>query len=170
MLHKKLTNVFVIGFGMLICLCACNAPEVQICMFSNIAECNNIDFVKAPEAEITIYDTPAKDENLKKLEYDAFFGCLYSSNDVSFELFAYEFYSTEAAVTYFENTTGKVGTVPISYSSSTGMISYRRIVTNENMAYTVRCKPEDKEMVLGFINSWFSVDITDEVMIPPQNT
>ena len=51
--------------------------SVYITFFIN----KTIENLKSKEAEVEIYDSPKADKNLKKLEYQEFFGCKYKSDD-----------------------------------------------------------------------------------------
>ena len=99
--------LFLITILSLINLCSCKDFEPNLHIFSDIQECKKIENLKSKEAEVEIYDSPKADDNLKKLEYQEFFGCEYKSDDFSFELFAYVFESEDVSMDYFENVTGK---------------------------------------------------------------
>ena len=163
MVHNRF-NKFIVFLTILLLflnLCSCKTIEVDVHMFSSIEECQNIKSLKSNNVEI--YDFPTGDKYLKKLKFEEWFGCKYNSDDLTFELFAYVFSSNEHAMNYFQNVTGKVNDPNPTFLSSAGMSSYSRIVVSENKAYVVYCKKNAKENVIKFINSWFSVDITNDI-------
>ena len=154
--------VICITLFFLFSLCSCKNFELDVHIFSNIQECQSIEKVQDKSAVVTRYDSPIRDEYLKDLQFEDFYGCKYDSNDLKFELFAYAFPSNDVAMSYFENVTGKTNDPNPTFSSSSGMVSYIRVVVNENMAYTVNCKKEYEEKVIEFLNGCFSVDILGE--------
>ena len=133
--------------------------EIDIHIFSDINECQNITNLKSDNADVEIYDFPKKDKNIKKLKYQEFFGCKYTSDDFSFELFAYEFSSVDMAMSYFINFTGKENDPNPTFCDSSGMFWFERIVVKENKAYAVRCKKEYKDKMIELINSCFKEEI-----------
>ena len=156
--------IFLIMIFSLLNLCSCKTHEVDVHIFSNIDECKSIKNLKSDDAKITIYDSPKKDNSLKKLEYEEWFGCKYNSENFSFELFAYEFASSEIAMEYFENDTGKDSDPNPTFTDSTGTFHYERIAVSENKAYTIYCKSKDKEKVIEFLNNLFSEEIVNYII------
>lgn len=152
---KKLLPLGLV-FALLLSFCSCEISDPQINMFANIGECQNIELLKSQDAKVEIYDLPERDRALKDLEYEEFFACKYTSKDFKFEIFAYVFSNEEDAMQYFENETGKTDDPNPTYSISSGMNSYSRIIISGNKAYTVNCKKSKSEQVVAFINSCFS--------------
>lgn len=140
-------------------LCACGPLEIDVHIFSDMDECLSIESMKADEAEVDIFDPTKKDWNLRGLEVEESFGCKYVSDDLTFTLYAYVFADSDLAMEYFENETGKDRDPNPTFSSSSGMGSYRRIAVSENKAYLVRCSKSDSEDVIEFLNSRFSEEI-----------
>lgn len=138
-------------------LCSCHRFEtLNVRIFTDIKECRSIN---SDNAEVTIFENPEKDKYLQKLEYQDYFGCEYVSDDFSFELFAYEFSSNDVAMNYYSNATGKQTDPNPTFSDSTGMSLFKRIVLKDNKVFFLMCRKSDKEKVLEFINSHFSEDI-----------
>ena len=156
---KKIFIVFVLLFS----LCSCKMEEIDIHIFSDINECQSIIQNNTNSAEIEIYSSE-KDKNLKNLEYDDYFGCKYTCDGYSFEIFAYNFIDSDTAYQYFENITGKRNNPNPTFSDNSNLSDYRRVVINKNMAYTVYCKNQYKEKVLEFINEIFSLDIKKQII------
>lgn len=161
-MFRSLVNKLVLFLIILLLLnlCSCKTFEIDVHIFSSIEECQGL---KADNAEVKIYEDTNDDKNLKNLEFQEFFGCKYSSDDLSFELFAYVFSNPETAMRYFANKTGRTNNTNPTFLSSGGMSYYSRIVVSENKAYVVYCKNSDGEEVIKFINSCFSVDITNDI-------
>lgn len=161
-MFRNVFNKFIIFliFLLLLNLCSCKTSEIDVHIFSSIEECQGL---KDDDSEVKIYEDTNDDKNLKNLEFQEFFGCKYSSDDLSFELFAYVFSNPETAMRYFVNKTGRTNNTNPTFLSSGGMSYYSRIVVSENKAYVVYCKNSDSEEVIKFINSRFSVDITDDI-------
>ncbi len=164
MSHNKANRIicFSLIFILLLSLCSCRNFEIDVHIFSDIEECKNITNLKPDNDVVEIYDSPKGDKYINKLEFQDFFGCKYISDDFSFELFAYEFYSSDIAMSYFQNATGKKNDPNPTFSTVSGIGFYRRIVVSDSMAYTVYCKNSDSEKVVDFLNSWFCVDITGD--------
>ena len=152
-------SIPIILMLVLLNLYGCTSEELEIKIYSDIEECKNIVTFDADQAEIHIYDTPVKDKNLKDLEYRKFFGCEYIAEDCNFEIFAYEFDSSDVAMAYFKNETGKGNDPNPTFTDSSGIFSYRRIVVNNNMAYIVTCRNIHKDKVIDYINKCFSVNV-----------
>ena len=161
MLHNKakLTVSFLLIFLLLFSLCSCRTFEIDVNIFSNIEECKDIENLKSDNADVEIYDSTMEDKYLKNLKFQGSFGCKYTSDDLTFELFAYEFSSVDMAMSYFKNSTGKGNDPNPTFSDSSGAFLFERIVIKENKAYAVRCKKDEKEKLIDFLNSWFSVDV-----------
>lgn len=159
---SKFTTISIILL-LLLSLCSCKTNEIDVHIFSDMEECQEIKGLESDNIDLEIYDSPVEDKYLKKLEFQEFFGCKYSSDDLTFELFAYVFSNIENAMEYFENGTGVSSDLNPNFISSAGISSYSRIVVSENKAYVVYCKKADKENVINFLNSCFSVDIIDDL-------
>lgn len=151
-------------FLILLNLCSCKTENLDIHMFANLEECQRIKNMVIDNAEVIIYTSPVKDEFLKELEFREWFGCEYVSENLSFELLAYEFSNNDIAMTYFKNATGKKNDPNPTFCDSTGMRYFTRIVVVDNMAYTICCKKSNKENVVEFLNSWFTVDVTERFL------
>ena len=146
MLHSKTNGVIklLLIFLLLFSLCSCKTIEIDVHMFSNIKECQVIESLN-DNANVKIIASPDEDKYFKDLQFQNFFGCEYTSDDLTFELFAYEFSNADMAMSYFENSTGKGEDPNSTFCDSTGMLWFKRIVVKENKAYAVRCKKEYKE-------------------------
>ena len=143
-------------------LSACVEIELDLHMFSDIEECQKISSLKSETADIQIYDSPEKDKELKELQYSEYFGCNYKSDEMSFEIFAYEFDSNDVAMDYFKNLTGKGTDTNPTFLDSSGMNSFCRIIVDGDKAYSVYCTNSERDKVIDYINNCFSEDITEK--------
>lgn len=148
----------VICLSLMLTCCSCSVKGYEFYIFSDISECEGITEHKHDDAEITIYEAP-DDKYLKDLEYVKFFACDYSSSELEFEIFAYEFDSSEDAKEYFKNVTGKSNQPDKSFSTSKGMFRFRVVAIDDSRAYVaISPKKYDRE-VLSFLKEVFSVKI-----------
>lgn len=140
----------------MLCLTSCKSDETVVHIFSNIEECESILELKSEDANVKVYDSPVKDKYLKKLEFEYFFGCRYSSQSFSFEIFVYEFPDSATAMKYFKNINGKGKDPNPTFSDSTGMTKFDRTVIKDNKAFRLNSSKKDKKKVIEFINSCFT--------------
>ena len=124
-------------------------------MFSDIGECHAIENLNHNNADIKIYASTDQDRYIKDLQFQHYFGCRYTSDELSFELFAYEFSNDDTAMLYFKNLTGKDIDPNPTFCDSSGMYWFKRIVVKENKAYAIHCKKEHKDKTIELINSCF---------------
>ena len=144
---------------LLLNLCACRNHEINFRIFANIEECQKINSFKSEYADVEIYDSPARDKHLNNLEFLEWFGCKYTSEDCTFEIFAYEFLDSGIAMAYFKNVTGKEHNPNPTFSQSTGLRFYESIVVSGNRAYSIYGNKYDKANIIEFLNNWFSETI-----------
>jgi len=161
MLHNKIikTTKFLLIILLVFNLCSCRTFETDVHIFSNIEECQVIESLNDDSSYVKTYSSPDEDENLKNLQFEEFFGCKYTSDDLDFELFAYEFSNADIAMSYFKNLTGKENDPNPTFCDSSGMFWFKRIVVKENNAYTVLCKKEYKDKMIEVINGCFKEEI-----------
>ena len=150
---------FILIFSLVFAFCSCGkALKIDVHMFSDIEECNNIVSSKENEAQIN-YLSAEEDKNSKDLKYEEFFGCEYISEQINFKIFAYVFESDDIAMQYFYNETGIKTELNPTFHSSSGMFWFERIVVKDSKAYLVRCKKEYEEKVIEFLNNQFSIEL-----------
>lgn len=159
MLHKGIYRLIASCIAVLLIfgLCSCQFTEAEFHIFASIEECESISTENSVDTEVTIFKSIEEDPYLKELEFLAWFGCEYSSEKLSFELFAYEFLSNDIAMDYFENVTGKDNDPNPTFLDSSGNKYFSRIVVSENKAYIVTCEKTQKDALIAFLNSHFSV-------------
>lgn len=154
----KRIAIFILIF-VLSCLCACRNEPLDVHIFVDIKECQRLQTPMTMDAGVKIFSSPQEDKHLKGLEYQAFFGCEYSSEELSFELFAYEFADEDTAMAYFNHATGKENDPNPTFSNTSAMGVYDSVVVSENKAYSVRCKATQSEKVTEFLNGIFTVEV-----------
>lgn len=129
-------------------------------MFATFEECQQIEANK--EAGATVYlASPEYDYALKDLAPVSCYGCDYTSDTMSFQLFAYEFATEEDAAAYFENETGKDDQPAVTYLNSGNPLNFRSIVKDHEKVYRYYCLAKYRDEVTAYVNDCFSVDLID---------
>lgn len=138
-------------------------------IFQDISECEQL--IPDDLAGVTVdrYDSPTKDEDLKGLPYKEFWGMKLSSDEIEYEIFAYEFDDSDSALKYFVNETGKssyLKELPLSdddenkhFTASKGIPSYHLIVIYKNKAYKVIAPSKYANSVNELMASSFSLKV-----------
>lgn len=116
-------------------------------IFQTINECEQLIPADQNDLIIERYASPEKDKNLKELSYESFFGMKFYSNELEYEIFAYEFVDSDSTLEYYINVTGQKSyekELPLSdneenkrLSSSKGMSAYRLIAVYQHKAYVI---------------------------------
>ena len=89
------------------------------------------------------------------------YACNYSSSELQFDLFAYEFPTQETAKKYFKNATGIESTKTTNFLGSSGSSRYQLTVIKDNLAYTFHTRASDEEKATSVINQLFSEKIIE---------
>lgn len=153
---KRAISILLIAFCLLMILTSCGRLSSDVYMFADLEECHAIAADESIQACLTIYESPEKDKHIKELEYVDFFACYYASDDLEFELFAYQFAEADAASVYFSNVVGRKSTYGTDFLKSAGMFSYHGIVISDNMAYAVYSKPSSESNLNELLGDWFT--------------
>ena len=135
--------------------------DVPIDMFSSIEECQQIEANKEDDATVTFLST-GDDKHLDGLTPLMSYNCHYTSDTMSFELFAYNFATMEDADAYFENVTGKSNNPAVTFLRSGGMSSYRCIAMDHEKVYCFICPNSCRNEVDVYVNNCFSETIVYE--------
>ena len=113
MLFKKkspillgLIVVILLIAGFVIYMLSYSSPN-EYFIFQTIDECERLIPSDRTELIIERYVSPEKDKNLKNLSYESFFGMNFHSNELEYEIFAYEFVDSDSALEYYINVTGQ---------------------------------------------------------------
>ena len=142
---------------------------LEIFIFQTIDECEQLIPADQTDAEIERYDSPEKDKNLKDLSYDAFFGMNFESDELQYEIFAYEFVDSDSALKYFINVTGKSiyeKDLPLSdddenkqFLASMGAFNYELIAVYQNRAYVISAPKRFRQDINELLANTFSYKI-----------
>lgn len=128
-------------------------------MFESIEECQKIYDLDYANTVITTYDTTDDDNSIKDLSYTSFFGANFKSDEISFEIFAYEFLGEEDAQLYYQNVSGKSGGINPRYSSSGGFFNRKIVVVYDNKAYLIRTSLLDELELSHALSEVFSIRV-----------
>lgn len=134
--------------------------NADVFIFSNIDECKTIENRSVGTGSFTNYQDSTQDDCLQGLSYISFYAGKYSSNQLKFELFAYEFDDVTSSRRYFENITGKnTERMEQNFSISSGMITARIVAYSNNHAYAVYCPTNNLPDVMQILEEVFTVKI-----------
>ena len=147
----------------------CSSPS-EYFIFQNINECEQL--IPSDQSNLIIdrYASPEKDKNLKELSYKSFWGIKFHSNELEYEIFAYEFVDSNSALQYYINVTGQSSyekELPLSdgdenkrLSSSKGMSSYRLIAVYQHKAYVIVAPKQYEEAINKLLATTFSYQLS----------
>lgn len=165
--HKSLVRLFILVIALTLCigLSACELVEPTAYIFADIDECNNIVLQKSDDAVVEVYDSPDKDRYLKDLEYDSSYACEYKSDDMKFELFAYDFVDEESAQEYYERCAQRDSVGDKDFLMTTGLANHTVRVLYDDCAYTVYTRSGYANQVDKYLSNLFTVDVTYDDLI-----
>ena len=155
--HKLLA--FMLALAIVGVCTACGTVEIDVHIFSDMSECYALEQEQSSDVTVDVFSSPEDDKYLKDCTYTDFFACEYTSNDVNFTLFSYEFSDESIAQKYFQYATGQDADSTSTFSNSTGMFQHKSVVINGNFAYRLQTKASEEEKVKDFINERFSVEL-----------
>lgn len=134
--------------------------NAEVFIFSNIDECKAIENRSGETVSFTKFQDATQDDCLQGLSYISFYAGKYSSDQLKFELFAYEFDDVASSRSYFENITGKdTEQMEQNFSISSGMITARIVAYSNNHAYAVYCPTNNLPNVMQILEELFTVKI-----------
>jgi len=161
----SIVSIILIGFFIQIL----NSQPDHFYIFNEIDECEKLIPVDKSNINFAIHDVADKDNDLKGLLYNDFFGMSYESEKLKFEIFAYEFEDADSALRYYINVTGQKSyeqKLPLSssdenklLSASSGMFSYSLIVVYKNMAYQINAPKQYKNEIIEMLSTTFSIKV-----------
>ena len=160
--------VILLIVGFVIYMLNYSSPN-EYFIFQTIDECERLVSADQTDSIVERYVSPEKDKNLKNLSYESFFGMNFHSNELEYEIFAYEFVDSNSALKYYINVTGQTSyekELPDeSYenkrlSSSKGMSSYRLIAVYQNKAYVIVAPKQYEDIINKMLASTFSFQIS----------
>lgn len=159
--------LFIAGF--VIYMLNYSSPN-EYFIFQNLNECEQLVSIEQSDLVIDRYTLPDKDENLKELSYESFFGMKLHSNELEYEIFAYEFVDSDSALKYYINVTGQNSyekELPLDdddenkrLSSSKGMSSYRLIVVYKHKAYFITAPKQYEDAINKLLANTFSYQLS----------
>ncbi len=160
---------FLLITGFVIYMLNFSSPN-EYFIFQTIDECEKLIPTDQTDLLIERYTSPEKDKNLKGLSYESFFGMNIHSNEVKYEIFAYEFVDSNSALKYYINVTGQNSykkELPLSddtenkrLSSSKGMFSYRLIAVYQNKAYVIVAPSHFEKVINKLLATTFSYPLS----------
>ena len=157
--------IFLFIAGFVIYVFVFSSPN-KCFVFQNINECEQLIPIEQSDLMIERYDTPDKDENLKSLSYVDFWGMNFESNELEYEIFAYEFSDSDSALKYYVNVTGQRSyekKLPLSkdddnkhFNSSKGMFFYRIVAVYQRKAYLIIAPKQYADKIDSLLENTFS--------------
>lgn len=135
----------------------CHPLTHEFYIFQNIEECESLIPADHSTAEVVQYHSPDSDESLQEIPFNDFWGMKFQSDTVEYEIFAYEFADSDAALRYYVNVTGQNSyekKLPLNnedenklLNASKGMFYYEIVAVYRNKAYRlIAPKQYEKEI------------------------
>lgn len=162
--------VFLIVFvGFIVYTLNYSSPN-EYFIFQDINECEQLIPTNQSDLMIERYDTPDKDKNLRELSYNYFWGMKFESDELKYEIFAYEFFDSSSALKYYVNVTGQKSyekKLPLNndsenklLSSSKGISNYRIVVVYQNRAYLINASSQYEDEINNLLANTFSYKLS----------
>lgn len=172
MKYGKIMSLFAMILLCSMCMTSCAVGSMNsfvYYIFSDVRECQNLISNKHEDATIIIFDMPDDDEYIEDLKYEGFFGCNYTSSELSFEIFAYEFSDEESSKRYFKNAIGRKTDNGVDFCEERGMLSCTLVVIDGVNAYSVRTNSSEVEQMKAFLAQQFTrkLDFNDPDIFNP---
>ena len=143
-------------FLMLIILTSCSsANKNRYCIFSNISEFEMIESEFSKKGEIQRYNDTSRDENLEGLQYVAHYAAYYKCEEFEFEIFAYEFESSDVSREYHKNVSIETDK-DVSMHKTVGITQTKLVLIDNTMAYSAFYSNVDAEQVEYYFYTAFS--------------
>jgi hypothetical protein len=140
--------------NMAACLPSVDIPQYYI--FANISECKGLEELNFNNSELTVFASSDEDELLRSLPYQKFYGARYVSDELNFEIFAYEFDSPAVAKAYFNRAIGENYDADVNYIAAGGAIKYELSVLYYEKAYHVNGYVKESELLEETLSEIFS--------------
>lgn len=161
--------VILLIVGFVIYMLNYSSPN-EYFIFQTIDECERLVSADQTDSIVERYVSPEKDKNLKNLSYESFFGMNFHSNELEYEIFAYEFVDSNSALKYYINVTGQNSykkELPLDddnenkrLSSSKGTLSYRLIAVFQNKAYVIFAPQQYEDAINKMLATAFSFQLS----------
>ena len=135
---------------------------IYVYMFQEIEECENLIHYEQIDSTITRYHDANIDPNIKGFEYKSFFGMYYQSDNMEFEIFAYEFTNKENAFTYYAivNEDEYISLEKeATFTKVHGQNNYEIIVARSNKVYKLTTSNLMIDQIDKMLSTVFSIKI-----------
>ena len=132
----------------------------DVCIFEDIGECENLENSADPGTSVERYEGSEKDARSEGLSYSDYYGAMYSSPELRFEIFAYQFSSEEDAEKYYMNATGRACEDGTDYFVSSGFPHYSIVVLDGRKAYFAECFALNAPKMHEFLAASFSAALS----------
>lgn len=172
-MNKKIficATVLITGLILVLVFTGTLKPQsnININIFSSANDCTALETMASGDINIERFSSPLKDSSSKGLKYNAFYGCNYTSKEVSFILFAYEFVDSNEAKEYYKTETGKNTTNDFGFSDVKGLTQFRRIVVYHEKAYLLETSKDNIDEAISIINNIFDIELVSDSVILDQ--
>ena len=111
------------------------------------------EFLK--KGEIEKYNDTSRDENLEGLQYVAHYAAYYKCEEFEFEIFAYEFESSDVSREYHKNVSIETDK-DVSMHKTVGITKTKLVLIDNTMAYSAFYSNVDAEQVEYYLYTAFS--------------
>ena len=149
-------GIICFTFLMLIVLTSCSSiNKNRYCIFSNISEFEMIESEFSKKGEIQRYNDTSRDENLEGLQYVAHYAAYYKCEEFEFEIFAYEFESSDVSREYHKNVSIETDK-DVSMHKTVGITQTKLVLIDNTMAYSAFYSNGDAEQVEYYFYTAFS--------------
>jgi len=138
-------------------------------MFQNLDECKQLMTYEQTPSDIYVHATPTEDPYSNNLQCKSFWGMDYYSENMNYEIFAYEFLTKDDALRYYINATGetdRANKIPLEESDKNivwlrtfGENSYHIIAIKENKAYRLQSFGLLTVTIEEMLATVFSIDL-----------
>jgi hypothetical protein len=132
-------------------------------MFQDLDECKELMHYEQLPAEIKEYTDPQIDKNFKNFEYERFWGMSYHSENLDYEIYAYEFTNAEAVLKYCrqvsKNNNTHIDESGTLYLTQLGGGEYIIFVVKDNMAYKLVAYNTPNFKINNMLSKVFSIKV-----------
>ena len=126
-------------------------------MFQNLEECKQLKSYEQIPAQIVEYLDPTIDKNYNDLNYKFFWGMKYQSENLEYEIFAYEFTSKDYALKYYVNVTEDDTSDYITWIEIFSDNQYEFVVIENDKVYVIKSSSLYIDSINKMLSDTFSV-------------
>ena len=138
-------------------------------IFQDLDECKQLMTYEQIPSDIYEHTDSEKDPYSRNLQYDSFWGMDYHSENMKYEIFAYEFLNKDDALRYYINVTGETdhaNKIPLDESDKNplwlrifGENSYQIVAIKENKAYRLQSSGLLTVTIEDMLTTVFSIEV-----------